>query len=186
MEGDPARGEQEPVHGPAVTVSAGTVSGVELPDFHLPHAEKIEWMIETDGFAVEPVPPDATSDPPRAGYTYTIGFPDHAGFPDVVVFGLTPVAARGLIGLVADLCRGGTEIPLDAELVGLLDNELRCRFAHVDMEAWGALFATGAGVVPRRAVRGRPADLPRPQRLPALRARLRAPHAPRPTRHRHV
>ena len=115
---------------------------MELPDFHLPHAEKIEWMIDTDGFAVEPVPPDPTSDPPQAGYTYTIGFPDHAGFPDVVVFGLTPVAARGLIGLVADLCRGGTEIPLDAELVGLLDNELRCRFAHVDMGEWGGLFAT--------------------------------------------
>ena len=105
--------------------------------------EKIEWMIDTDGFAVEPVPPDATSDPPRAGYTYTIGFPEHAGFPDVVVFGLTPVAARGLIGLVAELCRGGTEIPLDAELVGLLDNDLRCRFAHVDMGSWGELFATG-------------------------------------------
>ena len=58
---------------------------MELPDFHLPHAEKIEWMIETDGFAVEPVPPDPTSDPPQAGYTYTIGFPDHAGFPDLVL-----------------------------------------------------------------------------------------------------
>jgi Domain of unknown function (DUF4262) len=104
--------------------------------------EKIEWMIDSTGFAVEPVPPDATSDPPQAGYTYTIGFQEHAGFPDVVVFGLTPVAARGLIGLVADLCRGGTEIPLDAELVGLLDNDLRCRFAHVDMESWGELFAT--------------------------------------------
>ena len=115
---------------------------MELPDFHIPHAEKIEWMIETDGFAVEPVPPDATSDPPRAGYTYTIGFPAHAGFPDVVVFGLTPVAARGLLGMVADLCRGGTEIPLDAELVGLLDNDLRCRFAHVELTEWGPLFAT--------------------------------------------
>src|SRR5688572_5141592 len=86
---------------------------VELPDFHIPHAEKIEWMIENDGFAVEPVAPDATTDPPRPGYTYTIGFPDHVAFPDVVVFGLTPVAARGLIGLVADLRRDGTEIPFD-------------------------------------------------------------------------
>ena len=22
---------------------------MELPDFHIPHAEKIEWMIETNG-----------------------------------------------------------------------------------------------------------------------------------------
>jgi len=52
------------------------------------------------------------------------------------------VAARGLLGLVAELCLGGSEIPLDAELVGLLDNELRCRFAHVDMDEWAPLFAT--------------------------------------------
>jgi hypothetical protein len=106
--------------------------------------EKVEWMIETAGFAVEPVPADATSDPPRAGYTYTIGFPAHVAFPDVVVFGLTPVAARGLLGLVADARRGGTEIPLDVELVGLLDNDLRCRFDTVDVSVWGELFATAA------------------------------------------
>jgi hypothetical protein len=117
---------------------------VELPDFHLPHAEKIEWMIETDGFAVEPVAPEPEGDPPRPGYTYTIGFVDHTGFPDVVVFGLTPVAARGLIGLVAELCRAGTEIPLDVEVVGLLDNDLRCRFSAVDLGTHGGLFATAA------------------------------------------
>ena len=106
--------------------------------------DKVEWMIETAGFAVEPVRADPASDPPRAGYTYTIGFPAHVAFPDVVVFGLTPVAARGLLGLVADARRGGTEIPLDVELVGLLDNDLRCRFATVDVEAWGGLFTTAA------------------------------------------
>jgi len=115
---------------------------VELPDFHLPHSEKIEWMVETEGFAVEPVAPDPSTDPPLPGYTYTIGFPDHAGFPDVVVFGLTPVAARGLLGLVADLRRNGAEIPVDAELIGVLDNELRCRFAPVDLDLWGDWFAT--------------------------------------------
>ena len=99
-------------------------------------------MIETDGFAIEPVAPDPTSDPPRAGYTYTIGFPAHADFPDIVVFGMKPVQARGLIGLVADLCTGGTEIPIDVEVVGLLDHELRCRFAPVDLAEWGPLFAT--------------------------------------------
>jgi hypothetical protein len=104
--------------------------------------EKIAWMVETDGFAVEPVPPDTTVDPPQAGYTYSIGFPQHADFPDVVVFGLTPVAARGLLGLVAELCRSGTQVPLDAELIGVLDNELRCRFAPVDLGVWGELFAT--------------------------------------------
>ena len=60
------------------------------------------------------------------------------------MFGLKPVQARGLIGLVRDLCRGGTEIPVGVEVVGLLDNELRCRFAPVDLADWGALFTTAA------------------------------------------
>jgi hypothetical protein len=111
---------------------------------HMSPLEKIDWMVETDGFAVEPVLPDATTDPPRPAYAYTIGFSAGVAFPEVVVFGLTPVAARGLLGLVADARRGGTEIPLDVELVGLLDNDLRCRFSPVDLEVWGAWFATAA------------------------------------------
>jgi hypothetical protein len=117
---------------------------MELPDFHLPHAEKIEWMIETEGWAIEPVPAHPETDPPRPGYAYSIGLPAHVGYPEVVVFGLTPVAARGLIGLVVDLLRGGTEIPIGDELVGLLDNDLRCRFAPIELADWGALFDTAA------------------------------------------
>ncbi len=117
---------------------------VELPDFHIPHAEKIEFMIETDGFAIEPVPPDLATDPPRAGYTYTIGLPADVAFPELVVFGIKPVNARGLIGLVRDQLRGGVEIPIGVELVGLLDHELRCVFAPVDLAEWGALFSTAA------------------------------------------
>ncbi len=117
---------------------------MELPDFHIPHAEKIEWMIETDGWALEPVAPNSDTDPPTPGYAYTIGLPELVGFPEVAVFGLTPVAAKGLIGLVVDACRGGTEIPVGVELVGLLDNELRCRFAPIDLGVWGAFFATAA------------------------------------------
>lgn len=106
--------------------------------------EKVEWMIEAAGFAVEPVPPEPDLEPPRAGYLYTIGFTAHADFPDVVVFGLTPVAARGLIGLVADVLLAGNEIPIGVELVGLLDNDLRCEFAAVDLAEYGSLFATAA------------------------------------------
>ncbi len=39
--------------------------------------------------------------------------------------------------------RGGTEIPLGVELMGLFDNDLRCVFAPVDVAEWGPLFATG-------------------------------------------
>lgn len=116
---------------------------MELPDFHIPHAEKIEWMIETNGWALEPVEARADTDPPSPAYAYSIGMPDAVGFADVAVFGLTPVAANGLVTLVADACRGGTEIPVGVEVVGLLDNELRACFAPIDLERWGAMFETG-------------------------------------------
>lgn len=111
-----------------------------MSEFHVPPAERIAFMIETDGFAVEVVAPQPDRDPPLGAYTYTIGFPDHTGFPDVVVFGLTPVATRGLLGVVADTLRAGTAIPIGQELVGLLDNDLRSVFAPVDADEWGWLF----------------------------------------------
>lgn len=127
---------------------------MELPDFHIPHAEKIDWMIETNGWALEPVAPRADTDPPVPAYAYTIGVPALIGFPEIVVFGLTPVAANGLIGMVIDALRGGTEIPIGVELVGLLDNELRCLFAPVDLATAGALFETA-----RAWYRGEPFQL---------------------------
>ena len=49
-----------------------------------------------------------------------------------------------LLTLVADACRGGTEIPVGVELVGLLDNDLRCLFAPIDLGPWGPYFSTAA------------------------------------------
>ncbi len=115
---------------------------MDLPDFHIPHAEKVEWMIETFGWALEPVTPDAQADPPIPAYAYTIGVPALVGFPEVAVFGLTPIASKGLLDLVVDALRGGTEIPLGVELVGLLDNDLRCMFAPVDVADASGAFAT--------------------------------------------
>ena len=115
---------------------------MELPDFRIPHAEKIEWMIETHGWAMEPVAARTDTDPPLAGYVYTIGYPEAFGFPEVVVFGLTPATARGLFGMIADMLRGGTDIPVGTELVGLFDNDLRCVFAPIDTELTNELLAT--------------------------------------------
>lgn len=115
---------------------------MELPDFHIPHAEKIEWMVEQEGWALEPVHERPDTDPPLPAYAYSIGVPAAVGFPEIAVFGLTPVAAKGLVGLVVDACRGGTEIPLGVELVGLLDNDLRCRFAPIDLREWAPMFET--------------------------------------------
>ncbi len=115
---------------------------MELPDFHIDHAEKIEWMIETNGWALEPVLARPEDDPPTPSYAYSIGVPEAVGFPEIAVFGLAPAAANGLVTLVVDACRGGTEIPLGVELVGLLDNELRCLFAPVDLDEYGEWFPT--------------------------------------------
>ena len=104
--------------------------------------EKIEWMIETNGWALEPVTPRSDIDPPTPAYAYTIGVPALVGFPEIAVFGLTPVASNGLITLVVDALQGGTEIPLRVELIGLLDNELRCMFAPVDTDDAAGAFAT--------------------------------------------
>jgi hypothetical protein len=123
----------------------------EHPDDHLAEKfdafdalDKIDFMIENQGWAIEAVPPDAETDPPTPAYAYTIGLTGGVGFPEVAVFGLSPAAAKGLLELVADACRGGTEIPLGVELIGLLDNELRCLFAPIDLGPWGPYFATGA------------------------------------------
>jgi hypothetical protein len=111
----------------------------DLPDFHIPHAEKIAWMIDTGGYAVEPVPARVDTDPPQPGYLYSIGLPEEFGFPEVIVFGLTPAEAGGLVALVADLLRGGTEIPVGVELAGIFDGELRARLAPLEpdqVQAW--------------------------------------------------
>lgn len=119
------------------------MTGSDLPDFKIPHAEKIEWMIETSGWAIEPVAAVVDGERPFPGYVYTIGFPEKFSFPEVVIFGLTPVASKGILDLVAQQLSGGVEIPLDVPLAGLLDNDLRCVFATVPESVHGDLFTTG-------------------------------------------
>lgn len=121
----------------------------DRPDDHLADRfgdmsalDKVDWMIDAHGWALEVVAPDLDSITPTPGYAYSIGLPAAVEFPEVVVFGLSPVAANGLVSLVVDARRGGTEIPVGVELVGLLDNELRCLFAPVDLDRWGGYFAT--------------------------------------------
>lgn len=115
----------------------------ELPDFHLPHDDKIAWMIETHGFALEAVAPRGDLDPPLPGYTYTVGVTTLTGFPELLILGLTPAASRGLIDLVVGMVRDGVEVPVGVPVIGVLDHELRCVLAPVDVAEWAPLFATG-------------------------------------------
>ncbi|HQF96292.1 MAG TPA: DUF4262 domain-containing protein [Microthrixaceae bacterium] len=109
-----------------------------FPDRDMDHDDKIAWVVETNGWCAEPVA--AMEDPPTPGYTYTIGFETSYDHPEVVIFGLQPVMARGLIEMLAVHIDAGGVIP-DGMFVGLLDNDLPAAMLPVDMEEHAALFA---------------------------------------------
>ncbi len=111
-----------------------------FPDRDMEHLDKLAWVIEDQGWVADPVDP-VEGPPARAGYTYTIGFESTFGRPEVVIFGLQAVAARGLLGMVADQHGGGVELPVDAVFVGLLESDLPCALVPVDLSEHAELFA---------------------------------------------
>lgn len=115
-----------------------------FPDRNMALRDKLAWMIETTGWLLEPVAADTTTDPPFPGYGYTIGFEQTFGFPEVVIVGLKPVAAKGLAELIANLLRGGTQIPIGELFLGLYDGEQRAALLPVDVASMGGLFASAA------------------------------------------
>ena len=115
-----------------------------FPDRSMELRDKLAWMIETTGWLLEPVAPELGTDPPFPGYGYTIGFEQTFGFPEVVIVGLKPVAAKGLAGLVADLLASGTDIPVGQEFRGLYDGEQRAALLPVDVASTASLFGSAA------------------------------------------
>jgi hypothetical protein len=113
-----------------------------FPDRGMDHAEKISWMIEQAGWMVEPVPPRAELDPPIPGYSYSVGLGSSYSYTEVCVFGLMPVAARGLLGLVEEVVRSGGIVPVGGVFTGLLDNDLRSAVLPLDLTEFGDLFPT--------------------------------------------
>jgi hypothetical protein len=116
-----------------------------LPNFRIPHAEKIDWMVETNGWAMETVAAGEFTTPdgsPFPAFTYSINFPSLLGIPEVVTCGLTPVACRGIFDMVIDVCKQGAQIEPGVALLGLFDGEQRAKFVPVDLDRYGELFAT--------------------------------------------
>ena len=111
-----------------------------FPDRDMSHRDKVAFMIEREGWAMDAVPANIATDPPLPPYAYTIGLEDRFGFPEVCLFGLAPVACRGLFGLVVDALAGGTEFPFDAAFIGLLDGGQPAAFLTVDAEGCAGLF----------------------------------------------
>ncbi|HEC08800.1 MAG TPA: DUF4262 domain-containing protein [Acidimicrobiales bacterium] len=115
------------------------------PDFEfepMEHMDKIHWLIENRGWAVEPVRPDPSSEPPRPSYSYTLGLEALIGHPEIVIMGLAPVAASGLLDLVVANLRAGVQIPRGRPFVGLLDHDLRAVLTDVSPETHGWMFPT--------------------------------------------
>ena len=86
------------------------------------HEEKLAWMLYNHGWGIEPVAPSSQEDL-RAAYSYTFGLESLVGHPELVIFGLAPVAARGLLDLIVNHLRLGGTIPVGEIFTGLLDNE---------------------------------------------------------------
>ena len=108
-----------------------------FPDRDMDHEDKIAWVVEANGWCAEPIAP--SEDPPTPGYTYTIGFETTFRHPEIVIFGLPPVAARGLMEMVAMHLDAGGVIP-DGMFVGLLDNDLPAALLPIDLSEHADLF----------------------------------------------
>jgi len=111
-----------------------------VPDRHMSHRDKVEFMIERDGWGMDAIPPRLDTDPPVPGYGYTVGFGDRFGFAEVCLFGLSPASCRGLLGLVADALAGGTELPVGAPFIGLLDGGQPCALLPIDPAVTAGMF----------------------------------------------
>ena len=111
-----------------------------FPDRDMSHRDKVEFMLEREGWAIDAVPASGDAEAPMPRYAYTIGFEDRFAFPEVFIFGLSPVACRGLFYLLADALTGGTDLPIGAAFVGLLDDDQPCALLPVDAAAAVGMF----------------------------------------------
>lgn len=121
-------------------------------DRNMEHRDKLAWIVGEHGWAAEPVAPVEGPDS-RPGYTYTIGFETTFGEPEVVIFGLQAVAARGLLGMIADQHRGGVALPVGAVFVGLLESDLPSALLAVDLDDHRELFPGATSFHGERALR---------------------------------
>lgn len=111
-----------------------------FPDRDMSHRDKIEFMLEREGWAIDAVPARTDTDPALPRYAFTIGFEDRFDFPEVCVVGLSPVACRGLFDLVADALAGGTDLPVGPAFIGLLDGGQPCALVPLDAAATADMF----------------------------------------------
>jgi hypothetical protein len=112
-----------------------------FPDRSMAEREKVAWMVEENGWALVPVAPRYDTVPPVPGYSYTVGLTSSFGFPEVVVFGLTPVAARGIVDDVVGIVRtDSASVPVGEVFTGLYDNDLRSALVPLAADEVSGIF----------------------------------------------
>jgi hypothetical protein len=132
------------------------VSGEDVfPDRDMSHRDKIEFMLEREGWAIDAVPARPHTDPPIPSYAFTVGFEDRFGFPEVCAVGLSPVACKGLFDLVAGALAGATDLPVGAAFIGLLDGGQPCALLPVDPARCAGMFPS---LEEHHLLAGEPAD----------------------------
>lgn len=108
------------------------------------HDEKIQWMLDEHGWGAVPVRPAESSAPGSVGYTYTFGLETAFGQPEILICGMQPVQARGLLDLIVAQYAAGVSLPADTAFVGLLDNELPAALITLDVAKCARLVPTAA------------------------------------------
>lgn len=114
----------------------------ELQYDPMSHREKIDWMLESQGWGIEPV--RAVDDPrsPFPTYSYTFGLEALVGHPEICLVGLSAAASQGLLDMTVSNLKNGVQLPIDQPFVGLLDNDLRSMLVTVDLATHRDRFPT--------------------------------------------
>ena len=115
-------------------MTAPTYEPMELP-------EKLALTLATHGGGIEPLAP-SDQEHLRAAYSYTFGLEALVGHPELVIFGLAPVAARGLLDLIVNHLRLGGTLPVGEAFSGLLDGDQLSFLLSIDIDRFADFLPT--------------------------------------------
>ncbi|HVP29538.1 MAG TPA: DUF4262 domain-containing protein [Myxococcota bacterium] len=102
---------------------------------------RVRADIERYGWHVAVVPPDEAT-PGAVGWAFTIGLEQSLRHPELVVFGLEPGLAQGLLNRAADAVRRGWRFEIGQRYEGLLEG-YPCAVREVDVR-WHSVFLGNA------------------------------------------
>ena len=126
-----------------------------MPDRSMEHLDKLLWMIETNGWALEPVAARPDLDPPRGRTCTQWDSRRRTASRRSWCSGRRRCTRGGIVGLVIDLLASGVQPPIGPMFLGLFDGDQRAALLPVDVDEHAGLFTSAAafyGAVPFRVV----------------------------------